>query len=282
MFMNILWICNKVPAPIAEIMEMVTSPLGGWLDVMVIELVNQGYHLTVVCPYHTTCNKADGLLSFYSFEDNACESVIRQRIKEIMILENPDVIHIWGTEFKHTYYSLDIAENMGLIDRCVVSIQGLVSIIGKYHFDVGIPAYVKYGMSFHDLIRQSNVFFQKRDFQKRGTFEINAIKKAKNIIGRTEWDKAVTELINPSAQYHVCNETLRSVFYFGKWDVSNIERHSVFVSQCSYPIKGFHYVIQALPYILKEFPDTVVYTTGYNLVNLNIHEKCEFHIIKYI
>lgn len=271
MITNILWICNKVPSSIAKKLSLITSPIGGWLDSMPIDLLNSGFHFGIACPYYTNCDKSEGELSFYSLPEKGHRFEIEEKIKKIFTNEKPDIIHIWGTEYKHTYYFIEVAEKMGLLDKCVVSIQGLVSVIGKYHFDNGLSGSVKLGFSIHDLIKKQNILFQKRDYINRGKYEIESLQKVKNVIGRTEWDKAITEIINPNAKYYICNESLRNGFYTKEWNIDSIERHSLFVSQCNYPLKGFHYLIQAMPYIVKTYPDTVLYTTGYDLLNLNFH-----------
>ncbi|MHB9141907.1 MAG: glycosyltransferase family 4 protein, partial [Paludibacter sp.] len=86
------------------------------------------------------------------------------------------------------------------------------------------------------------------------------------VIGRTSWDKAHCWAINSQAEYHFCNETLRDEFYQYKWELSKCEKHSIFLSQAHYPIKGLQQLIMALPIILKFFPDTKVYVGGNNFI----------------
>ena len=105
---------------------------------------------------------------------------------------------------------------------------------------------------------------QQRKFAKRGKLEKKALTGVKHIIGRTRWDRACAAQAAPDAQYHLCNEILRSDFYrnAGTWTPETCEKHSIFVSQSSYPIKGFHLVLQAMPHILAQYPDAKLYTTG--------------------
>ena len=93
-----------------------------------------------------------------------------------------------------------------------------------------------------DFIKQDNLKQQQSKFIKHGAFEIKALQKVKHIIGRTTWDRACAYQINPDAEYHSCNETLRDEFYKHNWDINNCEKHSIFVSQGSYPIKGLHFI----------------------------------------
>lgn len=80
--------------------------------------------------------------------------------------------------------------------------------------------------------------------------------------GRTDWDKGVVQRINPGLTYHFMNETLRPEFYGSEWSLSQCERHSIFLSQGNYPLKGLHYLLAAMPLILRAYPDTKVYVAG--------------------
>ena len=47
--------------------------------------------------------------------------------------------------------------------------------------------------------------------------------KLSNVMGRTEWDKQVTDLLSPLCNYYHVNEVLREIFYqhSGEWSVKN-------------------------------------------------------------
>ena len=67
---------------------------------------------------------------------------------------------------------------------------------------------------------------------------------------------------------------LRDSFYNSpKWSAENCERHSIFISQASYPIKGFHIFLQALPEIIRRYPDVHVYTTGRNPIPQTLMQR---------
>ena len=68
-------------------------------------------------------------------------------------------------------------------------------------------------------------------------------------------------------QYHKCNETLRECFYTGSWGYQQCEPYSIFVSQATYPIKGFHFLLEALPSILNVYPQTHVYVSGVDITS---------------
>ena len=68
----------------------------------------------------------------------------------------------------------------------------------------------------------------------------------------------VTNLINSNLKYYVCNESLRDSFYDGAWKVENCRLHQIFISQASYPLKGFHKLLEAVNYIKADYPDLLI------------------------
>lgn len=152
------------------------------------------------------------------------------------------------------------AEELGLIDKVVISIQGLVSVYAEQYY-ANLPQKVIRSTSIRDLIR-GNIEHGKKDFEKRGIFEKLAIANVKHIIGRTDWDKACSLQINPEVNYHVCNENMREPFYEGQWDYNECIKHSIFISQSSYPIKGLHKAIEAFNILLHKYPDAKIFVTG--------------------
>ena len=68
--------------------------------------------------------------------------------------------------------------------------------------------------------------------------------------------------MNPGAEYFFCNEILREEFYTGKWEYSKCQPHTIFLSQATSPFKGLHKVLEALPAVLRCYPDAKVRIAG--------------------
>jgi glycosyltransferase involved in cell wall biosynthesis len=147
----------------------------------------------------------------------------------------------------------------------VISIQGLVSVISK-HYTSNLPLNLLNKYTFRDLIKRDCINQQQKKLARKGKAEIEAIKKTDNIIGRTSWDRVSTKQINIQAKYHFCNEILRAEFYRHMWTVEKCERHSIFISQGSYPIKGLHIILEAMPIILTQFSSAKLYIAGPNII----------------
>lgn len=260
--MKILWICNIILPAIAKHLNLPVPNGGGWLTGLSCDLLQtEEIDLSICFPNKNRFSgNVDGL-NYYSFDsDSASEDItgILEKVK-------PDIIHIFGTEQKHSYDAVNACVKLNLTDKVVINIQGMVSIYAS-HFMANMPYSSLSKRSFRDFIKGDSIKKSRDNFIKRGKYEIEAIKKVHHIIGRTDWDYACTNQINPDAKYHFCNETLRGSFYENKWSLENCKKHTIFVSQCNYPIKGFHMLLEAMPLILKFFPDAKIYTTGRNLL----------------
>lgn len=173
---------------------------------------------------------------------------------------NPDVVHIHGSEYAHSYSFIRVCGS----EKVVVSIQGLVSVIEKYYYGGISKMNLLRSITIRDILRFDTVFSQQINMRVRGKYEILLIKNVNHVIGRTTWDKNHVWAINPSASYHFCNETLRSSFYHKQWSIENCEKYSIFISQAYYPLKGFQQLLKALPLVLRNFPETRVYVAGNN------------------
>lgn len=267
--MRVLLVCNLALPQIALKENLAANFGGGWIVGLSESLINtNGIELTVCFPDAKKNVSENSVPSYFSFNPASA----KEDFLNIISNTKPDVIHIFGTEYKHTLDCVNACEELGVSDKVIINIQGLVSVISK-HYTVGLPHNVLRKKTLRDFIKRVNIYKGVKAFEKRGKNEIAALKKVKHIVGRTDWDKACTSWINPDADYHFCNETLRSEFYKHKWNYDACEKHSIFVSQCSYPIKGFHYVLEAMPMILSKYPDAKLYTTGKDIINIKGMDK---------
>ena len=178
---------------------------------------------------------------------------------------NPDIVHIHGTEYSSGYEYMQACGT----NKVVISIQGLMSACGNY-YNYGISNIdIFLSLTLRDLIK-GTLWMQKRRFIQVSKIESAMIRNAHHIIGRTSWDKERVWAINPNAQYHFCNEILRDEFYDGSlWDYNKCIKHSIFLSQAGYPIKGLHQLLKAMPIILNYYPDTVIRIAGNDILTRN-------------
>lgn len=177
------------------------------------------------------------------------DSILEDSFKEIERRFKPEVVHIYGSEYPFTLAYLNACGS----ENVVISLQGIPTICSRYYL---------YGIGFFDRVKNPMLFLQNYLFKRRNIYEVEALKKCKYFEGRSDWDHSITWSFNPQSHYFFCSRTLRSAFYEERWEIEKIERHTIFISQAGYPIKGLHQVIKALPYICKQYKDTKVYVAG--------------------
>ena len=270
--MNVLWICN-VAIPSISISENLRIENAGCWMIRSTEEISKCVDITYAFPNRKIVCGTLGNIKYKSFPQSEInEKGTKKALHDIITSDNFDVIHIHGTEFKHTYIALEICNSIGIIDRCVVSIQGMVSVCAK-HFYTGLDPRIIYGYYPRDLFR-GNINSEKKAFERRGNFEVRSLQMAENVIGRTIWDKTCVYDINPNLKYYVNNETLRDSFYQEeKWTLSQCTRHTIFMSQASYPIKGGHFAIEAIGILKRRYPDIQLRIAGKNMIDVPFYKK---------
>lgn len=264
--MKILWLCNMAPGAIREVIGRENRG-ALWMDHVFHDLKKMNFSVRVLFADQNTVNgELDALRSYASYAEGKAH-VYTAKLENVFLKEllayHPDVVHIWGTEYGHSLAMVNAAEKAGCLDKVVISIQGMCSVIAR-HYSEGIPAAVQRSNTFRDLVMRNNLQQQQRRFWLRGEMEVKALKKVHHVIGRTDWDKACTTQINPQVQYHFCNETLRQEFYDGQWSYVDCKKHQIFASGCDYPVKGFHYLLEAAGQIVKSYPDMEIVVAGLN------------------
>lgn len=269
LIMKVIWLTNFTLPIFAEALNIEKRFCEGWLVGLSRQLAaNSDIELVIVFPQSIQAaiskGEADNI-RFYGYPLHTSKIAynpnIRDYFSEILQMEKPDVIHIMGSEYPHCYSMIEACLEKGLITKTVISIQGMVSVI-VHHYDLGLPKDLLYKKTIRDVVRRDALINDKTRLEQRGKYEVLALIKARNVIGRTDWDKACTKQINPNINYFFNNETLRPSFYGKRWRLSECEPHSIFVSQGGNIIKGLHFALMALPLILKEFPDAKLYIAG--------------------
>ena len=272
--MKIVWLCNMIPSAVNQ------SRGGGggglWLDHVLEDIrVQKDITLRLFCPGGTETGRVDKQVEYVLFTEGEAhvysEQLEEQFYREMKAFQ-PDVIHIWGTEYGHTLAMVNAAQRLGWENRVAISIQGLCSIYAR-HYCEGVPEAVCHRYSLRDFLKRDNLLGQQRRFTQRGKLECKALEKAGNVIGRTDWDRAITGQINPNRGYHFCNETLRQPFYEDTWQYAACRKHRIFISSCAYAIKGFHYLLEAMPLVLAQYPDAEIAVTGDSFFKTSLPAK---------
>lgn len=276
--MRVLWLCNIMLPFIAKSLGQKIVIKEGWLSGLASKLMaNQEKNdITLAICFPESENrafvkgdtslfvkdKAQGVDYYIFREDTVHPEIYNADMEESLgaVIKDfePDLVHIFGTEYPHT---LACVKAFHRPERTLIGIQGLCSAYAKVYM-ADLPYAVQKKKTLRDILKKDGLIEQQAKFVKRGEYEKEALSMVGHVTGRTDFDREETKLLAPNAKYHFMNETLRSDFYNDVWNIDQIERYSLFLSQGNYPIKGLHYVIDILPEIMEAFEETVVYVAG--------------------
>jgi glycosyltransferase involved in cell wall biosynthesis len=262
--MKILWIINLILPQIALDLGLKKPVYGGWLEGLSRQLLkSQFIDLHVIFP-HEGNKLIKGQINGLKYYGVPLNYRIQNEIFiSLNNLIKPDLVHIHGTEYN--FGNEYIKSNN--IKKYLVSIQGLISIYSRYYYaGLNVFQLIK-NMTLRDVLRMDTIFQQKMKFEKRGKREINLLKRSNHIIGRTDWDRAHVVALNKNTSYYHCDEILRDSFYDQKniWKYSNFKKHTIYISQGNYPIKGLHKVLHSISLLIDEFPNINLRIGGYDI-----------------
>ena len=265
--MNILWTVNLIPRDAAAALGLKSDVLGGWVEAMASQLKKTpGVRLAVACKSDTgkTFDITVEEVRYFAipYTKNASAASLTPACGRIVEAFGPDIVHIEGTEFPHAFAMLQTAKEKGI--PAAVSMQGILN--GQYAYQCGLlpiddlllsfsPSKVFSGLTLH--LRKT------RWYAPRMKPERELIGRAEYVLGRTTWDRAHTYALNPGARYYSCARVLRKPFYEAGWSLAAAERHTLYVGNSYYALKGFHFLVEALPELIREYPDIKVYVAGH-------------------
>ena len=208
------------------------------------------------------CYQRDGV-AYYPIASGSLETYLR-------IIEDfkPDLIQIFGSEnaFGELCGNTDVP--------VVIHMQGCLP---PYH-----NALFPVGMGPIDFLTQRGLSWRYRfiglrsepAFRKNAEREIKTIQNCRYFMGRTEWDKGLIDLFNPSATYFHCEEALRPSFMEGKelWHLPEEEGRMKIVSVISRPwYKGCDLILKTAQ-LLHRFTDIDIEWWVYGIPEMKFFE----------
>ena len=272
--MKVLWITN-VELPDAANSRGNNVVVGGWMHQTLNYIKNSIELYVAAC----VSEKYDWIeinsVNYCGFTPEMDEVDFERIIESI----DPDCIHIWGSEYNHSYYVTKAARNLSKIECTVLSIQGLVSVYAEHYYD-GLPPELIHRRTLKEFFGRRNIAQEKKMMELQGQTEISTFQMLENCIGRTDWDYACAKQMNPHIEYHFCGEILRESFYVNRWKYEECDKEVIFFSQAHYPIKGLHIMLRALPIIKEYYPAVVLRIVGNNPQKKAIFKRSSYE--KYI
>lgn len=296
--MRVLWVCNIMLPAVAKALGEPYSVREGWLTGCLDRLLQEKdteLELGICFPAEgeladlsrkivlkpmgaveikqSSCAETDcpgREISCYGFGEDLqrpeqYDYAMEPRFGQILSDFQPDIVHIFGTEFPH---ACACAKVWNRPERTLVGIQGLCGPIAEAYM-ADLPEKVCRAKTLRDILRKDSLMEQQQKFRVRGVREQKLLSLTGHITGRTEFDRTETAKIQPKAQYHLMNETMRGSFYTDCWEADKCRKGRLFLSQGDYPLKGFHYLLAAMKDVIPDCPDVEIVVAGNSVLGMD-------------
>lgn len=264
--MKVLWICNMPLPGACKAFSIESGVGGGWLYEEARRLISGGEIELFVCFANRRSKKIkkafDGEMTHYSIPRLlpnlfAYDFTMNKYFDEIIKDIKPDFVHIHGTENAVGLSAMRSHPELTYI----VSLQGVLNYICMHECD-GIPFWAHWSFGLATLIMQKGAGALHRRHIGGSKNEQKIVQGAKYVLGRTNYDYAFAQSVNINAKYIKNNRFLRESFYSKKWNSERLKNHTILIGNSAMPLKGVHYLFQAMPELIKRIPDIKVRIIG--------------------
>lgn len=254
--MNILWSVNIIMPDIAKKLGLKSGHAISWVDAMSARLCKRNdVAIAIAGPANVPSlmkETVDGIV-YYVFPKNT-----KDPWHDIIRDFGPDIIHAYGTEKPHNLSLVKQYKDVPII----VSLQGILSEYQRHYYaGIDFSEMIRF-ISLKSCLLKDGFFSGRRDFIRRAKQEREILCECRYVEGRSTWDRVSALNINPNLSYYYCPRMIRAPFFENNWDINSMEKHSVFVHQGNYPIKGLHYVFMAIHKLKYKYPDIKLYIAG--------------------
>lgn len=267
--MKVLWIVNMLVGELARRKGLKLSS-GQWLNV---ELENS--------------YKKNGIELIVCTSGNSYEVLLDENIKYIVVPhgavstyqcndhnisywnnlledEKPDLILVWGTEYLMGQCVL--LANHHRIKSCIY-IQGVMSSIAENYRGGLSDSIIKRFSTIVERLRHTTIFDLEKLNRLRAIYEEYMVSLADGIIVENKWAAERYLSINPNLHLFWNRLPINSVFSKYSWAENCYNDHSLITTAAGYPLKGLHFILEALYYVKDSYPDLKLIVPGLDIVH---------------
>jgi len=201
--------------------------------------------------YESPSNSFQKIKKYYGDYKKYNPKKYLNQIEQIIQDFQPDIIHLFGLENPLSV----VLGNTSI--PIVVHLQGLLGPCDNAFFPVGFnKSSFIFPFTLREWILRNGYIFAKNSIHERGEIESSIFKKVKYVMGRTEWDSQISQLMAPQSKYFHVDEVLREPFYehAGKWEYHKIQELRVVTTISNTLYKGLDTILKTAQ-ILKKHSD---------------------------
>ena len=264
--MRILWIINIVMPELAEHLNIQTSPSGTWMiDISKQLSALQEITLGIACVYgHEYKELEVNGIRYFMLPGNAKNMLFYTKKYESLwekVYHDflPDIVHIHGTEYSH---GLSFMRKYPHV-KSVISIQGLLNRIKDVDFGGLTLAQALRYRTLKEYLHLNGMIETHLLYKKNARHEKEMLRRARYANCVNFWDSSVVKSLNPDIKCFLIDYNLRDEFYHSsKWNITDMERHTILTNPVGMPLKGLHMLLKALAIVKKEYPSVELRVPG--------------------
>lgn len=205
-----------------------------------------------------------------------------QEIIDIVSLEQPDLIHIWGTESIWAYLNPILSKSF----KTIMDIQGLLAPYSDYYYGGLTNREIFRSIHLKELLMPTRTLYYKRKiFKERGKQETKYLQTFTNISVQSEWVKNYIKFVVPHSKIYSTNIILRDGFYKAQpWVYKDNKESPIIYSSCAaaVPYKGMHILIKAIGLLKEKYPNIQLHLAGQINVGSRLIDGYSIYINKLV
>lgn len=263
---KIVWLCN------ARFTSKKIKFTGSWLQPLAERLQETGkVQIVNICRANVTSviKENDGRIIQYVLPvrkaqkyGHVPDKLTISEIIDIVSLEQPDLIHIWGTESIWAYMNTILSKSF----KTIMDIQGLLAPYSDYYYGGLTNREIFQSIHLKELLMPTRTLYYKRKiFKERGKQETKYLQTFTNISVQSDWVKNYIGFVAPNSKIYSTNIILRDGFYKAQpWVYKENKNAPIIYSSCAaaVPYKGMHILIKAVGLLKKKYPKIQLHLAG--------------------
>lgn len=263
--MKIMWIANLPFGALSEKLGTKISS-GQWLNAEIEkEKKSKTNELVVYTSGNSECETVDENIKYVMLSHGAVAdySISEQRIiewQQILKRENPDVILIWGTEYRIGLCVLR-ANNHRI--PAIVYIQGVMSAIAERYRGSLSDVDIKRIRTPFEIVFNKGIKSNITYYEKIANEEHDIISLVDGIVVENDWAASQYSKMNKDICIYRSRLPIRQEFQKYSWNDCN-NNHTIITTAASNPLKGLHVLLKALISVKKKYKDVKLIVPGFS------------------
>lgn len=284
--MKILWLCN------ARFTDEKIKFTGSWLQPLAKRLQQtRKVQIINICRSNVTSmikESEDDIIQYVlpirktRKYGHVPDKLTIREIIDIITKENPDIIHIWGTESVWAYMNQILSKSF----KTIIDIQGLLAPYSDYYYGGLTNREIFQSIHLKELLMPTRTLYYKRKiFERRGKQETKYLQTFTHISVQSEWVKNYIKFVTPHSKIYSTRIILRDGFYNAQpWVYKTDKESPIIFSSCAAAVsyKGMHVLIKAVGLLKRKYPNIQLHLAGRISVGSKLVDGYSVYIKKLI